>query len=175
MYFRTWLEAQTPFQFYTGTSEAALRDIQSGRHQVRPVFKDSNVSLGGAYLTTDSSSAEVYARRAAKEHGSEGVILVVKPLYPLHPDEDWVVNASEQANWSDTEGGYVDPRLRAFFEDLFQGYEGEGSSLSDHYKGRYYELNDEHGITWEDSLRWCRSVRQEEPISREQVIDIFKI
>jgi hypothetical protein len=78
----------------------------------------------------------------------------------FHAFEESPLNAADEI---------LDPRLRAFFDDLFVGYIAD-SSLSDHYKARYAELNASHGITWRDSAQWIQRFRQADGIAAHQVI-----
>lgn len=160
-------------KLYHGTSKAAYKAILANDKSIKPSFVSSNVSLGGAYFTTNPELAKVYARRTAREHGEDGngVVFEVKPIFPLLPDEDWVVNAFEELEINENEE-IIDPKYKDFFDDLFIGY--DQNSLSDHYKKRYEYLNKKHGITWKDSIRWAKSVRQKEPIVPEQIIRILK-
>ena len=101
-------------------------------------------------------------------------MLIVRIKYPLLPDEDWVVRASERPKDSDfdwTTETYKSKRYANFFADLFSEYIGEGHSLSDEYARRYDELNARYGITWKDSLRYTGSVRQAHPLDADQIID----
>jgi len=157
-------------RFFHGTSSLSLQKILRGNGAVIRVYRDSNTSLGGAYFTTQEPVARVAAELAAREHGGEPVVLTVRAdTNDLLPDEDWVVSAVVDLP-ADRYGVIRDRRMRDFFDDLFVGYMGEGHSLSDHYKERYDELNESHGITWRDSLRtWPGSVRQPHPISADQI------
>ncbi len=141
---------------YHGTATAA----QPGRR----TFSATNVSLGGTYITKNRALAEVYAQTAAREHSGEPVVLDVRvPDTELLPDEDWVVNAAESRE-------DPPPRVQAFLDDLFQGYLGEGWSLSDHYKERYDELNRRHGITWRDSWEWVGTARLDRLLSARDFV-----
>lgn len=172
---RRWMmlvEAETmPTTLFHGTSAYVLHQVETGGNKVRRVYHEANVSLGGTYLTEHLSIAKVAAMNAAREHHSVPIILTVRIIHPLFPDEDWVVPATERPkpqdfNWK-TET-YKSKRYRDFFADLFSEYLGEGHSLSDEYARRYTELN-RHGITWKDSLRYTGSVRQEHPLTPDQI------
>ena len=119
--------------------------------------------------------AKIAADLAATAHNSTPVILLINPIYPLFPDEDWVVEATEHPkkedfNWTTEQ--YKSKRYRDFFEDLFSEYIGEGHSLSDEYARRYDELNSKYKITYKDSLRYIYSVRQAEHIAPSQIINV---
>ena len=175
---RRWMtlcEAETmPTTLYHGTSNYVLRQIETGKNKVRRVYREANVSLGGTYLTERLDIAKVAAMNAAREHRSTPVILTVKIIYPLFPDEDWVVAAiehpkSQDFNWN-TET-YKSKRYREFFADLDSEYMGDGHSYSDEYARRYADLN-RHGITWRDSLKYTGSVRQEQPLTANQIVAV---
>ncbi len=162
---------------FHGTTEYVVSQIESGSNNVRLVYKDSNISLGGAYLTRFYEIAQVAAQTAAREHQSKPVILIVRIKYPLFPDEDWVVRASERPKDSDFDWNtesYKSKRYANFFADLFSEYIGDGHSLSDEYVRRYDELNARYGITWKDSLRYTGSVRQGHVITADQIIEILR-
>lgn len=153
---------------YHGTSSVGLNKIRAGSITPSPVYRESNISMGGAYLTRHRQQAALAAQRAARTHGGDPVVVKVRPHGPLHPDEDWVVSASENDCSSCGGEGHTGAHKR-FFDDLFSGYQGEGHSLSDHYKDQFH-LNDEHGITWQDSYDQIGSVRQEKPLHRSQLV-----
>lgn len=44
--------------------------------------------------------------------------------------------------------------------------------MSDLYRDRYDELNDEFGITWKDSLKYFHGVRQKQPLRATQVVGV---
>ena len=162
---------------FHGTTEYAVNQIETGSNNVRPVYTDSNVSLGGTYFTRFYDIAQVAAQTAAREHGSKPVVLIVRIKYPLLPDEDWVVRAAERPKDSDfdwTTETYKSKRYANFFADLFLEYIGEGHSLSDEYARRYDELNARYRITWRDSLRYTGSVRQAHPLDADQIIEILR-
>ena len=153
-----------------GTSLASHQRIVGGGNPV-PVFSESNVSIGGAYFTTSAPHARFHAETAAREHASEAVVLTIAlDESKLLPDEDWVVLAFEESPLNAADE-ILDPRLRAFFDALFAGYVAD-SSLSDHYKARYAELNASHGITWRDSAQWIQRFRQADSIAAHQVIRV---
>ena len=154
--------------WYHGTTTDVLKKIVAGSCMVAQVYKRSNVSLGGAYFWSDLARAKDHAAFAARQMGGDPVVLVVVPD-DLYPDEDWVVSFLDRAD--DDE---ITP-LADFLDDLFDGYQGEGFSLSDHYKERYQELNDYHGITWKDSERWNHSARQLSPLRQDQVVMIVDV
>jgi hypothetical protein len=162
---------------FHGTSEWALEQIRAGG-AIKRVYTDSNVSLGGAYLTAQREIARVAAQNASRAHDSSPVILTVRLNHPLLPDEDWVVAASERPlerdfDWhTDT---YKDPRYAALFDDLFSEYLGDGHSLSDEYVRKYDLLNRQHQITWKDSFRYIGSVRQAHPISPDQIAGVERL
>lgn len=162
-------EAPMP-PFYHGTSKKALELIRQNSREVQRVYTDSNVSLGGAYLTTRLGIAQVAAKRAASAHGSEPVVIEVEPIFELLPDEDWVVEAAENPRDEDFDHGteeWLDDRYAGFFDELFSVY--DGNSLSDAYARHYDMLNDEYMIEAEDSLKYIGSVRQQEPLAPQQV------
>ncbi len=138
---------------YHGTSSDVVRRILTAAGgKPRRVFVESNVSLGGTYVTKRRDLADVYAKEAARTLGGRPVVLELDLRESeLLPDEDWAVDAAE---------GRDEPpvRIQKFLDDLFVGYI-EGWSLSDHYKERYDELNALHGITWRDSWRWRGTAR----------------
>ncbi len=146
---------------YHGTSSDVLARIMSDtKGAIRRVFMDSNVSLGGTYVTKRRDLAEVYAAQAARQLGGVPVVLELDvPQSDLLPDEDWAVDAAEARE-------PASKREQAFLDDLFVGYLGEGFSLSDHYKERYAELNERHHITWRDSWRWRGTARLDRPLTR---------
>lgn len=154
---------------FHGTSSVSLDMMFSGKpSQVRKVFTESNISLGGIYITKDQNLAKVYAEHASRVQGGRPVILEIDlPSSDLLPDEDWVVKAVKSS--------HLTVRLQDFMDDLFIGYPGEGWSLSDHYKERYDELNERHGITWRDSWRWSQSARMERPIRPEEVVEVKEV
>ncbi len=156
---------------YHGTSLSVLRAIQAGRKFTKPVFAESNVSMGGAYLTSIRHLAEAHALLAGGKHQAEPVILRIDPVFALLPDEDWVVRASETLD----EIQIRRAGLTRFMADLFGGYMGDGHSLSDHYKARYKVLNARHGITWERSLKYIQSVRQAERLTKAQILEIIPV
>lgn len=177
---RTWtrLIENAGTVYYHGTSKYALDQIQSDTNTIRPVYIDSNVSLGGAYFTTRKEIAKSAAITAARAHNSTPVILTIQPKYELLPDEDWVVPAAERPHREDFDYGsdtYKSERYQGFFDDLFSEYMGDGHSLSDEYARRYHELNDFHNITYQDSLKYTGSVRQEKPLSADQIIDVEEL
>ena len=140
---------------YHGTTDRALTAIRTGSALVAPVYVEANASLGGAYLAVDRSLAIVAAQAAARSTGGRPVLLIVEIAQDeLLPDEDWVVRAAEAR-----EDVHRGRRIDDFMTDLFEGYPGEGFSLSDHYRDRYDELNDTHTITWRDSWTWSRTAR----------------
>ena len=140
---------------YHGTSSTAAGQIMAESHTSQPVYIESNVSLGGAYLTSERGLAEAAARAAACAHESFPVVFVLEiDERELLPDEDWIVRPAESP-----EDIVLGRRIQSFLDDAFEGYPGEGHSLSDHYASRYNELNARHGITWRDSWRWCRTAR----------------
>ena len=157
-----------PKKWYHGTTTVVLAKIQSGSKDVKKVYTESNISLGGAYFAREKERAEFYAIDAARLLGGNPVVLEVTPD-ALYPDEDWVVSAIEDAP---TDGYKIkDQRLQEFFDDLFDGYVAD-NSLSDHYRDRYDELNDYHGITWQDSEDWISTARQEGPLRAEQIVNV---
>jgi hypothetical protein len=138
-----------------GTSDIALARILAGSSQADRVYIASNRSLGGAYVTGDPGLARAAAVIAAAAHGGCPVVLALDIAEDdLLPDEDWVVRAAEAP-----EDVVLGPRVSAFLDDLFRGYPGEGFSLSDHYCGRYAEINRRHRITWRDSWVWGATAR----------------
>lgn len=149
---------------YHGTSSDVVRRILTGGgDKRRRVFVESNVSLGGTYVTKRRDLADVYARQAARALGGRPVVLELDLRESeLLPDEDWVVDVAE---------GRDEPpaRIQTFLDDLFVGYLGEGFSLSDHYKERYDELNAEHGITWRNSWRWRGTARLPRPLRASDI------
>lgn len=157
---------------YHGTSLAALKRIREGR-EILPVYTVNNISLGGAYFTNNRAKARGHAKEAADIHKSTPVILLVVPE-ELLPDEDWVVVAFEDCPLLPDRETIEDKVHREFFDDLFVGYLPE-TSLSDHYKERYDELNRKHGITADFSLHWIKSARQEDPLHMSQIINIIPI
>ena len=125
-----------------GTSSSVLSAVLKGVG-IKRAFSTSNVSLGGTYVAKSRALADVYAANAAAALGGTPVVLeMCVDRSALLPDEDWVVRGARAR---------PSPRLRPFWDDLFEGYGGDGFSLSDHYKERYDELNRVHGITWKDS------------------------
>ena len=174
-----WIELtedqSPPDHLFHGTSQKALDLIRAGDGDIQRVYSEANVSLGGAYFTEYPEIARVAAIRAARAHDSQPVLLTVRMNKPLFPDEDWVVKAAEDPlpedfDWSTEE--YRDSRYRGFFKALFSKYLGDGHSLSDEYARKYAALNKRFKITWKDSLRYIGAVRQETPISPDQIIDI---
>jgi len=157
---------------YHGTSRAALEKILTGStSDIIRVYQESNVSLGGAYLTRHITTARYASKKAAKAHNSEPVVVEVKAIYPLLPDEDWVVDASERPHEEDFDWGsdtWIDLRYRGFFDELFA--KDVGGSLSDTYRDNYDELNHTYDITWGDSMNYIGSVRQEQPLSPQQIV-----
>lgn len=149
---------------YHGTSTTVASTISSGRPiRQRRVFQAANRSLGGTYVTRRPELAAVYAETAAGALGGRPIVLVVDvPTSVLLPDEDWVVNVAEGRSPSSR-------RVETFLDDLFRGYLGEGHSLSDHYKTRYNELNDAHGITWRDSWSRNGTARLERGLHRDEI------
>lgn len=170
----SFIGAPLPEFLFHGTSNYVLEQIRAGTNVVIPVYQDSNVSLGGTYMTTNLGMAKVAAAQAARVHGSAPVIVCLRPDFALQPDEDWVVCASENPRDEHFDGSlerYTVPRYERFFNDLFSRYLGEGQSLSDAYVKRYATLNRKHQITWEDSMLYLGSVRQDQPIAATQIID----
>jgi len=147
-------------RLYHGTSLKNYQLIKSGAASGHRVYISSNTSMGGTYLTTRLVIAKVNARLAAREHSESGagVVLEIVPRGKLEPDEDWVVIAFKSLPIDGMER-IKNFRMRGFFDDLFYEYDSF-SSLSDHYKKRFDELNYAHGITFRDSLRWTGSLRQ---------------
>lgn len=156
-------------KWYHGTSTVVLEKIQRGSKDVKLVYTKSNISLGGTYFARHKERAEFYARDAARILGGQPVILEVIPD-DLYPDEDWVVEAIEQAP-EGRDGRLKNKRLQEFFDDLFQDYVSD-NSLSDHYRDRYDDLNDYHGITWKDSEDWINTARQLGPLRAEQIVKV---
>ena len=156
---------------YHGTSKAVLQAIETGQPFVKPVFAESNVSLGGAYFTSTRYMAEAHACLAAGMHSSDPVILMVDPTFDLLPDEDFVVHVAEKLDESEIKKA----GLTKFMADLFIGYPGDGHSLSDHYKARYDDLNARHGITWKHSLKWINSVRQADGVTADQILEVIPV
>lgn len=159
---------------YHGTIHRTLEQIRSGSDEIVPVYTDQDVSLGGTYMARDYDIAEAMGRIAAREKGEkEFVVLTVRPIYDLYPDEDWV------AAWYRRD--FPREQYRAFFDDLFKGYHGTqdvpdaDNSLPEHYRRRYDELNVQHGITWQDAIVWSGNVRQVEPLAIEQIVRIVDV
>jgi len=150
-----------------GTSTIVWDALKSGRSiPIQRVFRETNVSLGGAYLTKDSALAKVYADNAATYIGGDPIVLVVKEQFPLLPDEDLAARLTDY-RIPETK----DRRLRAFVDALFADPNYfDGVALSDIYRDRYDELNDEFGITWKDSLKYVHGVRQKQPLQATQVV-----
>lgn len=169
---RAGLQEQARDTLYHGTSKAALEKILAGSTQdIIRVYQESNVSLGGAYLTRNITTARYAAKKAAKTHNSAPVVVEVKLIYPLLPDEDWVVDASEHPHEEDFDWDsetWLDSRYQGFFDELFAS--DVGGSLSDTYRDNYDELNHAHDITWGDSMNYIGSVRQEQPLSPQQIM-----
>jgi len=159
--------------WYHGTSRKVLAAVRAGGCVVMPTHVDANVSLGGAYFTTDAVTAGAYAEHAAWKHDSHPVVLVVRPRLPLMPDEDWVVRAFKELPM-DRHDVILDDRYRDFFGDLFTTYDGNGS-MSDAYRDRYDELNSTHGISWEDSWRFLQSARQEVCLDPHQIVRVIEL
>lgn len=160
-------------KLYHGTSQNVLNAVLAGDEpKIKRVYQESNISLGGTYLTSRYDHAQFAASKAAKVHNSTPVVIEVKPAFSLYPDEDWVVEASEKPHGNDFDYSmdeWKDVRYREFFDELFSVYPGEGHSLSDTYKEHYDDLNGAHDITWEDSMKYIKSARQKEPLSRNQI------
>lgn len=154
---------------FHGTTSEVMEKIASGKpFEIQRVFQDSNVSLGGAYITKDPTLAAVYAKDAAEVLGGSPVVLRVKvDVKDLLPDEDWIVRIFEEVK-------RLPPRIQRFMDDLFVGYPGEGFSLSDHYKVRYEELNAGHGITWRDSWKYGGTARMNRPLEDEDIMSITR-
>ena len=161
--------------FYHGASTAALLAIERGEGPVRPSYRGRRSSLGGAYFTRYRDHAEAFARRAAREAGGAPVLLVVRrPRWArLLPDEDWVVAGARELprlTEGPDAGDFVDPRLRAFFDDLYEGFFSDGpDELGQHYKLRYEELNARHDITGRDSWDLMGTCRQADVLRVAQV------
>jgi len=151
---------------YHGTSSIVDLKIFSGNPvDVERVFRDSNASLGGTYVTKDRALAEIYADHTTRALGGHPVVYELEvSSSDLFPDEDWVVEGARAPR--------LGSRLQKFMDDLFIGYPGEGFSLSDHYKERYEELNRRHGITWKDSWKWSGTARLEKVIRPEMVVEV---
>jgi len=157
-----------PNEWFHGTSTIVLRGLQEGRSEIKRVFRESNVSLGGAYLTIEYALAKVYADLAARELGGKPIVLVVGERYPLLPDEDLAAKLTDH-RVPETK----DRRLRGFVDALFEDPNYfDGISMSDLYRDRYDELNDEFRITYKDSLRYTHNVRQDQPLSLSQVVEV---
>ena len=138
---------------YHGTSVRACDDPTVPR-----VYQESNVSLGGVYLTVSPRSAQSYGDKAAKKHESETVVLAVAiPETMLEPDEDWVVKMSQECEYDEEKGRFADRRLGAIFDKI--PWQGDGTSLSDAYKEVYTTVNKRYNITFQDSLRWTGTAR----------------
>lgn len=155
---------------YHGASSETVEAIASGRHaEIRRAFQESNVSLGGTYVSKYPDLAKVYAKNAVRVQGGSPLLLTLEVSEDdLLPDEDWVVRAAESE-------GPLSRRLQAFMDDLFIGYPGEGFSLSDHYKERYDALNKQHEITWKDSWKWVGTARLDRPIRSADVIRVDEV
>lgn len=150
---------------YHGTSSDVIAEVMRGSRAARRAFTESNVSLGGTYLTKREDLASVYATQAARVLGGTPVVLKLRVSSDeLLPDEDWVVQAAETRE-------PIPARIEKFMDDLFVGYPGEGWSLSDHYKERYDELNDGHKITWRDSWRWGGTARLARLLAEEDILE----
>lgn len=157
--------------FHGTTSEVADRLAKGRAADMRRVFKESNVSLGGTYVTNNREMANVYAQTAARVNGGEPMVLEINvPQSDLLPDEDFVVHIAHSS-----EDEPITKRLQSFMDDLFQGYPGEGFSLSDHYKTKYGALNARHGITWKDSWKWMGSARMDRPIRPDDVVRAYAV
>ena len=149
---------------YHGTSSKVLEAILLGRKtKPRRVFIESNVSLGGTYVTERRNLAEVYAEQAARVLGGRPIVLELDlDEAELQPDEDWVVDAAEGRDEPPT-------RIQKFLDDVFVGYLGEGFSLSDHYTKRYTKLNAKHRVTWRDSWQWRGTARLPRPLRASDI------
>ena len=78
-----------PKEWFHGTSTIVWNALKSGKTiPIQRAFRESNVSLGGAYLTIEYALAKVYAENAADQVGGDPVVIVVKEDFPLLPDED---------------------------------------------------------------------------------------
>lgn len=160
-------------QFFHGTTEDIIASVQSGRlDSTDPAW--GGHAMGGLYLTTNRVFAEFAAVSAARLRNQSGgaVVVEVQPIKPLLPDEDWPACLREQEP--------EDQEYRDFMGDLLQDYQGDVSthlhdwknSLSKHYASRYQQINEAHGITWLDSVRWSKSVRQQELLALEQIVQV---
>jgi len=156
-----------PKEWFHGTSTIVWNALKSGKSiPIQRAFRESNVSLGGAYLTIEYALAKVYAENAAREIGGDPVVIVVKEDFPLLPDEDLAAKLTDY-RVPETK----DRRLRGLVAALFADPNYyDGVSLSDLYRDRYDELNDEFGITWKDSLKHVHGVRQKQPLRATQVV-----
>lgn len=156
-----------PKEWFHGTSTIVWDALKSGKTiPIQRVFREANVSLGGAYLTRKYPLAKVYAEGAAREIGGDPIVLVVKEQFPLLPDEDLAAKLTDY-RVPETK----DRRLRGLVDALFADPNYyDGVSMSDLYRDRYDELNDEFGITWKDSLKYTDNVRQKQPLRTSQVV-----
>jgi hypothetical protein len=151
---------------YHGTTSDVLDKILRGSQAAqRRVFTESNVSLGGTYVTARRALADVYAQTAARELGGLPVVLEldVDPK-ELLPDEDWPVRLFE------VDESAVTPREQKFLDDLFVDYPGEGFSLSDHYTTKYEDLNRRHRVSWRDSWKWMETARLDRPLKKDDLL-----
>jgi hypothetical protein len=156
-----------PKDWFHGTSTIVWDALKSGKSiPIQRAFREVNVSLGGTYLTMEYPLAKVYAENAAREIGGDPIVLVVNEQFPLLPDEDLAAKLTDY-RVPETK----DRRLRAFLDALFADPNYyDGVSMSDLYRDRYDELNDEFGITWKDSLKYVHGVRQKQPLRATQVV-----
>lgn len=156
-----------PKQWFHGTSTIVWNALKSGKTiPIQRAFREANVSLGGTYLTMEFPVAKVYAENAAREIGGDPIVLVVKEEFPLLPDEDLAAKLTDY-RVPETK----DRRLRGLVDALFADPNYyDGVSMSDLYRDRYDELNDEFGITWKDSLKYVHGVRQKQPLRAAQVV-----
>ena len=165
---------------YHGTSLHCLRCIITGDGDALPTYDGELQSLGGTYLADTPSRASVGAYERTRTFPEEGkeVVIVLKPMFELFPDEDWVsVYRTRSFQTVLAEGGHGE--VVPFFNDLLADYPGDVWNVEDpislvtHYLSRFDDLNHKHAITGNVSLGCYGTARQKERLTPEQVIAAF--
>jgi hypothetical protein len=120
-------------------------------------------SFGGSYLAVEAERAQFYAMMHER-----WVVLLIEPLFPLGPDEDWVT-------FGDVRADPLDTRYTRFFSDLADLSSDFGLRITDSYRKCYDHLNTKHSITWRTSFEWLGTARQPCKIFQEQIIEVAQM